>query len=221
MVIQVGRDAKNQVASAPRTAWLPFMTKPAKPSPDFAIILFASQTDWRKWLLKQHAKAPGLWLRFAKKNSGITSVTYAEALDVALCYGWIDGLKKTHDEQTYRLRFTPRGPRSIWSKINRDKALALIAAGQMQPAGLAAIERAQANGQWDAAYDSSKTITVPTDLQTALDGNAKAQAFFATLNSVNRYAILFRLQTATKPETRAKRLRQFIEMLERQEKIHS
>ncbi|NOT62638.1 MAG: bacteriocin-protection protein [Acidobacteria bacterium] len=188
---------------------------------DFEIVLFASQPEWRKWLAKQHAKAPGLWLRFAKKNSGVVSVTYDEALDVALCYGWIDGLKKKYDEQTYMLRFTPRGARSVWSKINRNKATALIESNQMQPAGHAAIERAQQNGQWDAAYDGQSTMEVPDDLQAALNKNAKAKKFFAELNSVNRYAILFRLQTAVKAETRAKRLRQFIEMLERQEKIHS
>ena len=187
---------------------------------DFEIALFANQQAWRKWLAKQHTKSAGLWLRFAKKNSGLTSVTYEEALDVALCYGWIDGLKKKYDEQTFMLRFTPRGARSIWSKINRNKATALIESNQMQPAGLAAIERAKTNGQWDAAYDSQSKITVPDDLQAALDKNAKAKKFFATLNSVNRYAILFRLQTAVKPDTRAKRLQQFVEMLERGEKLH-
>ena len=188
---------------------------------DFEIVLFANQKEWRKWLAKQHGQASGLWLRFAKKNSGVASVTYEEALDVALCYGWIDGLKKKYDEQTYMLRFTPRGARSIWSKINRNKALALIESNQMQPAGLSAIERAKTHGQWDAAYDSQSTISVPDDLQKALDKNAKAKKFFATLDKVNRYAILFRLQTAAKAETRAKRLQQFIEMLARGEKIHS
>ncbi len=187
---------------------------------DFEIVLFANQQAWRKWLAKQHAKAPGLWLRFAKKGSGVASVTYEEALDVALCYGWIDGLKKKYDEQTYMLRFTPRGPRSVWSKINRNKVLALIESNQMQPAGLSAIERAKQNGQWDAAYDGQSTIEVPDDLQAELNKNAKAKKFFATLDKVNRYAILFRLQTAVKSETRAKRLRQFVEMLERGEKLH-
>ncbi len=190
------------------------------PTEEFDIILFASQADWRKWLAKQHAKSTGLWLRFAKKNSGVVSVTYEEALDVALCYGWIDGLKKKYDEQTYMLRFTPRGTRSVWSKINRNKATALIESNQMQLAGHAAIERAKQNGQWDAAYDSQSTMEVPNDLHAALNKNAKANQFFGELNSVNRYAILWRLQTAVKAETRAKRLRQFIEMLERGEKLH-
>ena len=182
--------------------------------------LFKRPADWAAWLAKNHAKSPGLWLQLAKKESGVQSVTYPEAVEAALCWGWIDGQAKRYDEKTWLQKFTPRGPRSIWSQINRDKALALIGAGQMQPAGLAAVERAKQNGQWDAAYASQKNSSVPADLQAALDTNPQAQAFFATLNSVNRYAITFRLQTAKKPETRARRLEQFLRMLANGEKLY-
>lgn len=156
----------------------------------------------------------------AKKGSGLQSVTYLEAVEVALCYGWIDGQSKSVDDKVYVQKFTPRGANSIWSKVNRNKAESLIAAGKMQPAGLRAIERARENGRWDAAYDSASTASVPEDFQAALDQNAAANAFFATLNSANRYAILFRLQNARTPTTRAKRIAQFVAMLERQEKFH-
>ncbi len=182
--------------------------------------LFKRPADWAAWLAKNHAKSPGLWLQLAKKESGVQSVTYPEAVEAALCWGWIDGQAKRYDEKTWLQKFTPRGPRSIWSQINRDKALALIGAGQMQPAGLAAVERAKQNGQWDAAYASPKNSSVPADLQAALDTNPQAQAFFATLNSVNRFAITFRLQTAKKPETRARRLEQFLRMLANGEKLY-
>ncbi len=172
------------------------------------------------WLSKNHAKSPGVWLQIAKKDGAVKSVSYAEALEVALCYGWIDGQKKGFDASTWLQKFSPRGPRSIWSKINREKAEALIKSGRMQPAGLAAIELAKKNGRWEAAYDSHRTSTVPDDLQAALNQNPKAKAFFATLDSANRYAILFRLQTAKKTETRARRLEQFVRMLENHEKIH-
>ncbi len=172
------------------------------------------------WLSKNHAKSPGVWLQIAKKDGSVKSVSYAEALEVALCYGWIDGQKKGFDASTWLQKFSPRGPRSIWSKINREKAEALIKSRHMQPAGLAAIEQAKRSGQWAAAYDSHRTATVPDDLQAALDQNPKAKAFFSTLDSANRYAILFRLQTAKKAETRARRLEQFVRMLENHEKIH-
>lgn len=192
----------------------------AKKTADLPIRLFKTPADWAAWLAKNHARAPGLWLRLAKKDSGVRAVTYAEAVEAALCYGWIDGQAKRYDEKTWLQRFTPRGPRSIWSQVNRKKALALIQSGQMQPTGLAAIERAKANGQWDAAYAGSKTMAVPDDLQAALDASPKAKDFFATLNSTNRYAILFRLQTAVKPETRARRLAKFVAMLEKGEKLY-
>ena len=149
----------------------------------------------------------------AKKATGIPTVTYAEALDVALCYGWIDGQRKRVDEQWFIQRFTPRRARSNWSKVNRDKVERLIADGKMQPAGLREIERAKEDGRWDAAYDSPSAATVPDDLQQALDANPAAAAFFATLNSQNRFAILYRVQDAKRPETRARRIETFVAML--------
>ncbi len=187
---------------------------------DIPMMLFKSQEAWATWLSKNHAKSSGVWLQIAKKTGDLKSVSYAEALEAALCYGWIDGQKKALDESAWLQKFSPRGSRSIWSKINRQKAEELIASGRMQPAGLAAIEKAKRSGQWEAAYDSQRTVGVPADLQAALDQNAKAKAFFATLDSANRYAILFRLQTAKKAETRARRLEQFVRMLENHEKLH-
>jgi len=185
------------------------------------ILLFERQDDWAAWLDEHHASSAGVWLRLAKKTSDLQSLSYAEALDVALCYGWIDGQKNSYDESSWLQKFTPRGARSIWSKINREKAQQLIESGKMKPAGLKAIESAKNDGRWDGAYDSQSRATVPSDFQAALDGNPEASAFFATLNSVNRYAILFRIETAKKPETRAKRIQEFIRMLERHEKLHT
>ena len=187
---------------------------------ELPIKLFKSQQAWTTWLDKNHAKSEGVWLQIAKKAGNVKTVTYTEAVEVALCYGWIDGQGKGLDDSAWLQKFTPRGPRSIWSKINRQKAEELIASGRMQPAGLAAIERAKQNGRWDNAYDSHRTAGVPADLQAALDANAKAKAFFATLDSTNRYAILFRLQTAKKAETRARRIAQFVGMLEKHEKLY-
>ncbi len=196
------------------------MTSTHKTQNEIPVMLFKSQKDWTIWLARNHAKSAGVWLQIARKDGALKSVSYAEALEVALCYGWIDGQKKGFDESMWLQKFTPRGARSIWSKINREKAEALIESGRMQPAGLAAIEQAKRSGQWEAAYDSQRTVGVPDDLQIALDRNAKAKAFFATLDSANRYAILFRLQTAKKAETRARRLEQFVRMLENHEKLH-
>lgn len=184
------------------------------------LLKFASKQKWMDWLARQYEKSTGAWLKIAKKDSDIPSVTYEEALDVALCYGWIDGQKKGFDDKYWLQKFSPRGPKSIWSKINTEKAERLIASGDMQPAGLKAIEAAKADGRWEAAYAGQKTISVPEDFQTALDGNRKAKAFFATLTSANRYAILFRIHHAKKPETRLRKIQQFVEMLERGEKIH-
>jgi uncharacterized protein YdeI (YjbR/CyaY-like superfamily) len=183
-------------------------------------LLFPTAKAWDSWLAKNHDKSPGLWLRIAKKDSGLESVSYPEALETALCYGWIDGQKKAHDADSWLQKFTPRGPRSVWSQINRDKALALIEKKKMKPAGLLAIEHAKQTGRWDAAYASQSKMTVPEDLEEALNKNKKAKAFFATLDSANRYSILFRLHDAKKAETRLKRLQQFISMLEKGEKIH-
>jgi len=189
-------------------------------STDLPILSFASKKKWADWLARQHDKSSGVWLKLAKKGSEIPSVTYDEALEVALCYGWIDGQKKGFDDKYWLQKFTPRGARSIWSKINTQKAEKLIKSGEMKPAGLQAIEAAKQDGRWDAAYESQKTISVPDDFQAALDKNPKAKAFFVTLNSVNRYAILFRIHNAKKAETRAKRIQQFVGMLEKGEKLH-
>jgi uncharacterized protein YdeI (YjbR/CyaY-like superfamily) len=183
--------------------------------------LFKSKQDWAAWLEKNHRKSPGLWLRLAKKDSGLRSVSYKEALEVALCFGWIDGQKRPENDQTWLQRFVPRSSRSIWSKINREKVLALIASGEMQAAGLEAIENAKKNGQWDAAYDSPSGATVPADFQKALDANPRAAAFFKTLDRANRYAVLWRIQTVKTAETRDRKIEQFIAMLEKKEKIHS
>jgi uncharacterized protein YdeI (YjbR/CyaY-like superfamily) len=183
-------------------------------------LLFPDAQAFRAWLQEHHASSPGIWLRLAKKGARIASVTYAEALDVALCHGWIDSQKKRYDDDTFIQRFTPRGRRSVWSRVNRDKVEALIEAGLMQPAGLRAVDLAKADGRWDAAYDGSRTITVPEDFQSALDAHPKARAFFATLDRTNRYAVLFRIQTATRPATRAQRIATITQMLERGETFH-
>jgi len=186
-----------------------------------AVVSFANQADWRAWLAAHHdARPEGVWLKIAKKGSDVASVDYPQALEVALCYGWIDGQKKGLDETHWLQRFTPRRSRSIWSKVNRAKADALVEAGEMQPAGLAEMEQAKADGRWAAAYDGQRTSAVPDDLAAALAGNAVAREFFATLDSTNRYAILHRLQTAKKPETRARRLAQFVEMLGERRTLH-
>ena len=185
-----------------------------------SILLFRRQKDWQDWLGANHATSSGAWLRLAKKRSAIQSVSYREALEAALCFGWIDAQKKGESEQAWLQRFTPRRDKSIWSKVNRGKAAALIKAGRMQPAGLEQVERAKKDGRWDAAYDSPGSAEVPDDLQAALDRNPGAKALFGALDRANRYAILWRIQTVKKAETRARRIRQFIEMLKRHEKVH-
>jgi uncharacterized protein YdeI (YjbR/CyaY-like superfamily) len=184
------------------------------------IIAFAAQRDWEEWLAQSHESAKGLWLKLAKKGSGVESVTYQEALDVALCYGWIDGQKASYDERFWLQRFTPRGPRGKWSRINRDRATELAREGKLKPAGRAQVERAKADGRWKAAYSSQSRATVPADLRRELDRNPAAKAFFATLDGANRYAILYRLENAKKPETRARRLAQFVAMLNEGRKLH-
>lgn len=181
---------------------------------------FATQQEWEAWLDAHHADAPGLWLKIAKKGAGTRTISYATALESALCYGWIDGQKAALDDQHWLQKFTPRRPKSIWSKVNREKAEALIAAGRMRAAGLRQVELAKADGRWEAAYDGQSTMTVPEDFRRALDQHAEAREFFAGLNSANRYAILFRIHAAKKPATRAARIEQFIEMLSRHEQIH-
>jgi uncharacterized protein YdeI (YjbR/CyaY-like superfamily) len=176
-------------------------------------IAFPDAAAFEAWLEEHGETATEVWLRFAKKGSGVTTVTYGEALDAALCFGWIDGQVRRLDETYYLQRFTPRRPRSLWSKRNTEKAEALTAAGRMRPAGLAQVEAAKADGRWQAAYEGSAAATVPDDLQAALDADPQAAAFFATLSAQNRYSILHRLQTARTPETRAKRLRDALAML--------
>jgi uncharacterized protein YdeI (YjbR/CyaY-like superfamily) len=183
-------------------------------------IAFASRDDWAEWLTEHHDADEGVWLKLAKKGSGIASVTQAEAVEVALCFGWIDGQAKPVDDDYWLQRFTPRRARSRWSKINRDRATALIERGEMHPAGLREVERAKADGRWDAAYASPSTATVPDDLQAALDADDEASAFFATLDSANRYAILYRVQDAKRPETRARRIEKYVAMLREHRKIH-
>ena len=180
---------------------------------DLPIKTFASREAWEQWLREQHATAKGVWLKIAKKDAAVGSVSYPEALEVAICYGWIDGQKAPYDQDFWVQRFTPRKPKGKWSRINRDKAAELIEKGVMQPAGLREVERAQADGRWDAAYEGQKTAAVPDDLQRELDQHAAARALFATLDSRNRYAILYRIQDAKKPETRQRRIQTFVAML--------
>ncbi len=188
---------------------------------ELPILPFASKNKWSDWLAKQHDKSTGVWLKLAKKSSGIPSITYDEAVDTALCYGWIDGQKRGFDDKYWLQKFTPRGPKSIWSKVNTEKVERLIASGEMKPAGMKAIEAARLDGRWEAAYASQKNSTIPQDFQAALDQNVKARDFFSTLKSAERYSILFRIHNARKPETRARRIQQFIEMLERNKKIRT
>jgi uncharacterized protein YdeI (YjbR/CyaY-like superfamily) len=183
-------------------------------------LTFADATLWARWLAANHASSTGVWLALAKKGAAHATLTYAEALDEALAWGWIDGLKRPQDESVWLQRFTPRKARSSWSKINREKVAVLTRAGRMQPPGLAEVERARADGRWEAAYDSAKNSTVPEDLAAALAASPQAQSFFATVDAANRYAVLFRVQTAKKPETRARRIADFVAMLARGETIH-
>jgi uncharacterized protein YdeI (YjbR/CyaY-like superfamily) len=186
---------------------------------DLPILLFADAAGLEAWLEENGAEG-GLWLKIAKKGSGARSVDYAEALEVALCFGWIDSQKRGFDERFFLQRFTPRRPRGRWSRINREKAEALIEAGRMRPAGAAEIAAAKADGRWAAAYEGQRTAKVPDDLRRELDARPAAREFFDELNSANRYAIVYRLNDAKKPETRERRLRKFVAMLERGERIH-
>ena len=187
---------------------------------DLPLLLVESLADWEDWLAQHHAQASGVWLQIAKKGQGVRSVSYAEAVEGGLCYGWIDGQKKSFDETFYLQRFTPRRSNSIWSQVNVNKAMALIDSGRMQPAGLAEVEKAKANGRWQTAYAPQSAEEIPSELQAALDANPQAKAFFAQLDKVNRYAFCFRVQTAKKPETRQKRVEKFITMLNNGEKIY-
>jgi len=193
------------------------MAKTAMPQP---ILIFVTQQDWEIWLKEHHEKSALIWMQLAKKGAGIETISYEDAIETALCYGWIDGQKQTHSEQYWLQKFTPRSKSSVWSKINKAKAEALIETGKMQASGFKAVELAKNDGRWDAAYDSASKSVVPHDFQVALEGNSRAKAFFATLDSRNRYAVLFRIQTAKTTETRNKKILHFVQMLERHEKVH-
>ncbi|MFF8190043.1 YdeI family protein [Streptomyces bobili] len=188
---------------------------------DEEIIEFASAEELQDWLSRNYAASGGFWLKLEKDAASKDALTYAQALDVALCYGWIDGQKGKLDDAHWLQRFTPRSARSRWSKVNREKVAALIEQGRMQPPGLAEIERAKKDGRWEAAYAGAKTATVPDDLAKALEANPAAAEFFKTLDSQNRYSILYRVQDAKKPETRARRIEKYVGMLANQEKIHT
>ncbi len=181
---------------------------------------FRDKAEWAAWLDENHNVSGGVWMRIAKKGAARGSVSYKEALDVALCYGWIDGQKRPESAEVWLQRFLPRSARSLWSKINRERALALTESGEMRAAGVRAMEDAKRAGRWESAYDSPKGSTVPEDFQTALDGNPRAKAFFEGLDKTNRYAVLWRIQTVKKAETRERKIIQFVEMLERGEKVH-
>jgi len=187
---------------------------------DLPVLLFATRSDWRAWLEANHEQPQGVWLKHAKKSSGKISVSYQQAVEEALCFGWIDSQKQAYDGDYFLQKFTPRGPKSIWSKINVTKAEELAKSGKMRPAGLRVINAAKQDGRWAAAYDPSSTNKVPDDFQAALNDNPKAKRFFETLNKANVYAFCWRIQTAKKPETRKARIEKFIEMLSRGEKLH-
>ena len=183
------------------------------------ILTIPSAAAWEEWL-SAHRDGEGAWLKQAKKGSGLTTISHVEALDVALCHGWIDAQRRSLDDRFYLQRFCPRTRRSTWSKVNREKVAALTAAGRMRAGGVAAVEAAQADGRWDAAYDPPSRAMVPPDLQKALDASPAATEFWARLDKSNRYAVLHRIQGAKRPDTRARRITQFVEMLARGEKIH-
>ena len=184
------------------------------------VLAFGGLAEWEAWLEAHHATAPGVWLKLAKKGSDISTITYDQALDGALCYGWIDGQKASYDERFWLQKFTPRGKRSVWSRVNRERALELMRQGRMRPAGLARVEEARRDGRWEAAYEPPSTAAVPDDLRQALEEHPEAQAFFATLDSRNRYAILHRIATAGRPETRRRRIEQLVALLREGKKLY-
>jgi uncharacterized protein YdeI (YjbR/CyaY-like superfamily) len=187
---------------------------------ELPILSFDNEAAWETWLEANYTTSPGLWLKIAKKESGHTTVLYPEALNVALCFGWIDGQKNKFDDEFWLQKFTPRRAKSVWSVVNREKVAELIAQGRMREAGMKEIERAKADGRWDAAYQPQSRIGVPEDFQAALDQHPEAKAFFEQLNSANRYAILYNITTAKKPETRRQRIEKFIAMLNAKEKLY-
>lgn len=187
---------------------------------ELPMLLFASAREWEEWLALHHAEPAGVWLRIAKKGCKVASVSYSDALDIALCHGWIDGQKKPRDESFWLQKFTPRRRRSGWSKVNTDRVVALIESGAMRPAGVAEVDAAKVDGRWAAAYQSQGNATIPANFQAELDAHPGAHAFFATLNNTNRYAIYYRITTAKKPATRRSRIEACIAMLERGEMLH-
>ena len=210
--------ARSRTQSAARSTARP-AARPAGAG-ELPVVSFCSAQAWDAWLAEHHAASAGVWLKIAKRGAAATTVGYAEAVEVALCHGWIDGQKGRLDDDYWLQRFTPRKPGSRWSRINRDKAADLIAAGRMRPAGLREVERARADGRWDAAYAGQRTIEVPPDLAADLAVNDAAREFFATLDSANRYAILYRIGDAKRPETRARRIAAYVAMLADHKKIH-
>lgn len=187
---------------------------------DLPVLYFETREALGAWLEEHAERASGIWLKLARKGAGVSSVSYHEAIELGLACGWIDGQKRALDAEFWLQRFTPRAPRSRWSRINRDKAVELIESGRMTPAGLAAVEQAKADGRWERAYEGASTIAVPDDLRQALDANPAAAAFFETLDGSNRYAVLYRVGDCKKPETRARRIEKFVAMLARGERIH-
>jgi uncharacterized protein YdeI (YjbR/CyaY-like superfamily) len=203
-----------------KTAKKPVRAEKPAPKTELPIKAFESAAAFERWLSAQHEKSTGLWLQLMKKASGRPSVSYAEALDIALSFGWIDGQTKAHDADSWLRKFVPRGARSIWSKINRAKALKLIADKRMHPAGLAQVERAKQDGRWQAAYDSPRNAKPPPDFAAALAQSARASAFFETLTGANRYSVLFRVQAPKTAEGRARKIRELITLLEQGRKLH-
>jgi uncharacterized protein YdeI (YjbR/CyaY-like superfamily) len=188
--------------------------------PELPILTFSSTGDFTSWLAKHHKESSGIWIQLFKIKSGVPTITYAEALDVALSYGWIDGQKKSYDTESWLQKFTPRRNKSIWSQRNREHVERLYKSGLMQAAGIEEVEAAKADGRWEQAYESSSNMTVPTDFLKELAKDKKAEAFFKTLNKTNIYSVVWRLQTAKKPETRNKRMKAILEMLKKGEKFH-
>lgn len=187
---------------------------------EMKVVAFKTPNAFEKWLAKNHNKATGIWLRFFRKDSGKATITYKEAVDEALCYGWIDGQANKYDDESWIQKFTPRGPRSIWSKRNTANIERLTSLEKMRPSGLEEVEKAKADGRWAKAYDSPKDMQLPDDFMKQLFKNKKAKTFFETLNKTNKYAIGWRLQTAKKPETKEKRIKMIVEMLSKGQKFH-
>jgi len=212
--------AKKTARAKPAISKRAKTSKDNKAAPTEPTSTFRTPGDFAAWLARNHTRSTGIWARIAKKGGGLKSMTYQEGLEVALCYGWIDALKRPENEAAWLQRFVPRRPKSLWSRINREKALALIERGEMRAAGHAEVERAKQDGRWDAAYDSPSRSTVPAELDAELAKRPKAKAFFENLDRINRYAIIWRIQTAMNPDARARRVAKLVDMLEKGETLH-